>query len=312
MSNSIAAEMRTIDPVLTTITQGFSNTSYVGEYLFPVVQINKANGVIPSFGKSSFVDRDLNRAPQSASNRLPVTIFDLLSYECNEKDVEMGIDYLEEDTANDYYKFEQRTARELSDILLLGSEIHAADLATTPENYPLDNHLALGEENALNNTSADPINMLRNSIEQIRQSIGIMPNTMILSNSSFLALVNNQFISEKIRYSGNNVLTTAILSQMLDIERIKVARSVYSPDGSNFEDVWKDNIVIAYSDNHDRTERSELYPSFGYTLRKKGMPEIDVYYEAGGKIKILRNTDNYCIKITSPEAGFLISNTIYQ
>ena len=39
------------------------------------------------------------------------------------------------------------------------------------------------------------------------------------------------------------------------------------------------------------------------------MPQIDTYFENGGKIKVIRNTDNYALKITANDAAFLIKNT---
>nr|MDA3844620.1 hypothetical protein [Candidatus Kapabacteria bacterium] len=66
---------------------------------------------------------------------------------------------------------------------------------------------------------------------------------------------------------------------------------------------------LAYVDKNEKADRSEFNPSFAYTFRRKGKPEVDTYYENGGKIKVIRNTDNYCLKITSSDAAYLISGT---
>ena len=85
--------------------------------------------------------------------------------------------------------------------------------------------------------------------------------------------------------------------------------SVYTNDGANFTDVWGDNIILAYVDMTSKDNRSEFNPSYGYTLQREGKPEIDTYNENGGKIKVIRNTDNYCIKVTASDAAFLIADT---
>lgn len=310
MPTSSAAEMRTLDPVLTTLAQGYSNSNYIGEILFPIVEISKSKGRIPLFGKTAFLKRNVERAAGSSSNRIPLTDFDLLDFECTEKDIEMAIDYLEEENANDFYKFEQRTIRELSDVLELGRELEAAQLATNPDNYAVGSKLILDETNAFNSPSADPATVIQQSIETLRMKIGVFPNTLIISNSTFKAIINNQIITEKIKYSGAKVLTADILGEIFGIQSVKIGLSVYSQNGIDFEDVWGNNMIFAYVDKNDRNSRSELNPSFGYTLRRKGMPEVDVYYEAGGKVKVVRNTDNYCIKATAPDAAYLIGNTI--
>jgi hypothetical protein len=38
------------------------------------------------------------------------------------------------------------------------------------------------------------------------------------------------------------------------------------------------------------------------------MPEVDTYNENGGKIKVLRYTDNYSVNVTAQDAAYLISN----
>jgi hypothetical protein len=85
--------------------------------------------------------------------------------------------------------------------------------------------------------------------------------------------------------------------------------AVHSSDGDSFSDVWADNVILAYVDRSERSNRSEFNPSYGYTFQREGKPEVDSYYENGGKIKIIRNTDNYCIKVTAPDSAFLIYNT---
>ena len=71
-------------------------------------------------------------------------------------------------------------------------------------------------------------------------------------------------------------------------------------------------IVLAYVNENEKSKRSQFNPSFGYTFQKKGCPEIDTYYENGGKIKVIRCTDNYTIKVTAPEAAHLIHNCVFQ
>jgi len=85
--------------------------------------------------------------------------------------------------------------------------------------------------------------------------------------------------------------------------------AVMTDDGTTFGDIWQDNIILAYVDRSEEHSRSEYNPSFGYILQRKGKPEVDSYYENGGKVKIIRNTDNYCVKVTAEDAAFLISNT---
>jgi len=222
------AEMRTLDPVLTTLSQGYSNSNFVDDYLFPTVEVAKSKGRIPLFGKTAFLSRKVERATGASSNRIPLTQFNLLNYECRERDIEMAVDYLEEETSNDFYKFEQRTVRQLSDILALGRENEAASMATDPDNYSDDMKLILDDGEGFNSLSTDPTLVIENARESIRRKIGVYPNTMIIGNMVFKSLMNRFDFIEKYKYSGDIILTTAILSEMFSIPIVKIGQSVYS------------------------------------------------------------------------------------
>jgi len=144
----------------------------------------------------------------------------------------------------------------------------------------------------------------------VRNKISRYPNTTVIGLSAFDKLMNHPMLTELVKYSGLAKLNKNILEQILNIDEIHVGTAVYSADGEVFSDVWADNVILAYVDKTTKQKRSEYNPSFGYTLQRDGKPEIDTYYENGGKLKVIRNTDNYGVFITSGDAAYLIKNTV--
>lgn len=301
-------ENRTLDPVLTTIAQEYSNSKYIGDKLFPVVNVSKQNGKIPIFGKSAFLVRDTIRGKGALSNRIPASEFSLEEYSTIEQDVEMSIDYLEEEIINDYFKFESRAVKELCDILNLGKEMKAAEIARNAGSYAAGMSRILTAEEAFDGFTSNPLEIIGNGKEAIRSKIGVYPNTMVISNRAYKALINNDAVKDKIKYTGHMIVNTAILVELLEINDIFIGRSIYSEDSNNFIDIWGADLILANVDKSDKSNRNEYNPSFAYTFQKNDMPEVDTYSENGGKIKVIRNTDNYCLKITCREAGYLIKN----
>lgn len=305
-------DLRMVDPVLSTIAQGYQNSSMIYESLFPQVSVSKLKGKIPVFGKESFIARDTERAIRAASNRIPPSDLDLVTFTTKERDIETAIDYLEEEESHEFYKYEQRIAKHLSDILILGKEIEAAELAQATGSYGAGMYHELAYTEAFNNGSATvtPVQIINNAKDAIRNKIALYPNTMIIGISAYKALCNHDSILERVRFTGVTKVTTQILSELFEIPDIVIGTAVHSTDGEVFSDIWQDNIVLAYIDKSNRNDRSEFNPSFGYTFQREGMPEIDYYYENGGKIKVIRNTDNYGMLITGKDAGYLIKNVI--
>ncbi|MBI5325024.1 MAG: hypothetical protein HZB41_07115 [Ignavibacteriae bacterium] len=305
-------ELRMVDPVLTTIAQGYSNTSMVAEYLFPVVQVSKLKGKIPVFGKEAFVLRETERAIRAQSNRIPPSDLTLVSFETTEQDVEIALDYLEEEESPDFYRLEQRITKELMDILLLGKEKEAADLVQNPTHFETGLKTIVEAGTAWDDytlTDVDPILVIKEGMSAIRSRIAVYPNTMIIGDATYQALLQHPKLLERVKYSGISNVTRQVLAEITEFPNIHVGLSVYSTDGESFTDVWTDNVILAYVDKRDAVNRFEYNPSFGYTFQREGKPEVDTYFENGGKIKVIRNTDNYCIKVTASDAAFLISNT---
>lgn len=301
--------LRAVDPVLSTIAQSYSNSNFSSELLFPKVSVSKLKGKIPVFGKESFYIRDINRAIGAKSNRLASLDVELIDFETQERDVEMAIDYLEEEESSYFKKYESQVTKQLVDTISLKKEKEAADICQNVANYGVGMTETITAGDAFNDYSLgkDPILKIRAGISAVRAKIGRKPNTMLIGEATYLALIDHPKILDRIGINGIKRTNAEILAEICDIENVGVGISVYTNDGVNFADIWNDNIIIAYVDRSER--KSEFNPSFGYTFQRESLPQIDTYFENGGKIKVIRNTDNYALKITAKDAAFLIKDT---
>lgn len=64
------SQARIVDPILSTIAQGYRNAELVGNNLFPAVPVTVAGGQIIEFGRESFRLVDAQRAPGAATKRI--------------------------------------------------------------------------------------------------------------------------------------------------------------------------------------------------------------------------------------------------
>jgi len=307
-------KLRMIDPVLTGLAQSYSNNNLIYKELFPIVQVAKQKGKIPLFGKESFASRDTERAIRSKSNRMLPGDIELISFETQEHDIEVAIDYLENEESLNNLKYEKRLTRQLSDIIELTKEIDAAEISQDTNEYSSGMSKVLANEESIDNPAStiNPIDLIMEARESIRSKIAIYPNTMIIGISAYKALIKHSEIINKIKFTGIQKVTKDMLIEMFEVPNILIGMSVMSNDNSTFSDVWGDNIIMAYIDKSKKEDRTEYNPSYGYTFQRQGMPETDSYFENGGKIKVIRCTDNYGVKVTGPDAGFLIKNLCYN
>jgi hypothetical protein len=300
-------DLRIVDPVLTNLARGYSNSAFVGTVLFPVANVFKEAGKIPSFGKESFKVYDTERAIRAKSNVLPVESRTNIDFVLTEHDAVYPLDYRE--IAEDVFNARQYGSYQAQQTIMLKHERTCAALANNLAIYPTGNKVTLSGTSQFTSAGSDPIGVIRTGIEAIRQKIAKRPNTMVIGASSFKALQDHASIIERIKYSMKGIVTVDLLQAIFDIPKIVIGDSMYL-DGDVLKDNWGDNIILAYVPGAQPNGAGSVYePSFGYTLRKSGYPQVDTYFEEGGKMEKIRSTDNLTVKIVGSEAGYIISDT---
>lgn len=306
---SRTSNLRGVDPVLTTLARGYSNSELVAEALFPVVQVPKEAGKYPEFGKEAFKLYNTLRALRGDSNRMDPEALVWKDFATDENDIEYPIDYREKNEA--LFNLQKHGTITVQKILDLQREYKAAALAQATATYASSNRIALSGTSCFSDyDDSDPVAIIDAGKEAIRAKTGKYPNTMVMGAVVFKTLKEHPKLIEKIKYSMKGVVTLDLMKEIFDIPNIKVGGAIYSDDDGTFNDVWGDNIVLAYvPEKQSGMDRDWHEPSYGYTLRRSGYPFVD-RYEEKKKLEVVRNTDNYDVKVVGADAGYLISNVV--
>ncbi len=309
MSAKQLDELRMVDPVLTSVAAGYSNPELVADKIFPIVNVSKTKGKVPMFGKESFIVRDTERSIRSASNRVPTSSIGVIDFDTQEHDIESEIDYIEASEVDEGLKYEQKITHDLMDVIDLGREKAIADWLQQTSNYNANSKTELTSVNAFNNSFASetPIKIIEAAKNAIRNKIAKYPNVIIMGPETYQVLKNHQSLQNMLKYTEFPIMDETGLAKVFGVDKVVIGNAVCTDEDDNFKNVWGDNLILAYVAN-DETPTA-YSPSCGYIFRKEGMPEVDTYYESGGKIKIIRCTDNYDFKVTCKDAIHLITGT---
>lgn len=303
--------LRIVDPVLTGLAIGFSNSTLVADQLLPFAECPNESGKIPVFGKDAFKIYDTLRAPRAASNTMEPSDVGTIDVGYDEHDLQYPIDYREK--AEAAFPLESMATDTVTEAIALKREKAVADMVQNPANYGTNNKIALSGTSCFSDkVNSDPIGVITDGKEAVRQKIGMRPNTAVIGASAMVTLVNHPQFIDKIKYVQKGIVDISVLSQLLGIDNVVVGEAVFQNELlGQFGDVWSDNIVLAYVRPRSPSHGAIRYanqPSFGYTLRKPGFPQVDSYLGHGGKVQFVRNTDFYRPYITWAEAGYLIQN----
>lgn len=300
-----------IDPILSTHARGYRNSTFISPVLFPRATVSNRSMRVIRFGKESFRMVNTRRAPGSNVKRIQFGYAsDPIQLVQNALEGVVPIEHQEEAESVPGIDLGRNAINMVLDIEDLNLEYEAAQLARDAAKYSANNKLALAGGDRWSDPGSDPSGDVDAAKEAIRAMIGRYPNTLALGASAFNALRRHPKIKAQFKYTSAESITTAMLANYFDIERVEVGKAVYLPetaaDTDPALDVWGDDAILAWV---PRGDGNFQVPSFGYTYELQGYPLVEVpYYDRPTKSWIYPTTVERRPHLTGAEGGFLFQN----
>lgn len=312
-------QVRVIDPILSSIVQGYQNAEFIGAALFPPVPVTQAGGQIITFGKEAFRRYNTRRAPGSATRRIDFG-YAGKPYALTNHALEATVPFEHQRDASQTPGVDLATesVQLVARVLALELEIERAELATTASNYASGSTQALSGSSQWSHADSNPAKDVRDAKEAIRAKIGLYPNTLVISAPVFKALQDNPTIIDRFKYTTSASITTAMLAQYLDVDRVVVGSGVYD-NGGEFADIWGRNAVLAYVAPGGSMALAggagvtRMAPSYGYTYTMQGHPHTRTPYQDNNAQSWVYGIGYERAPVLSGmEAGFLLTNVVAQ
>lgn len=316
MAQLTLAQARVINPVLTSIAQGFKQNTLVGAKLFPQVNVGLRAGNIITFGKEEFMQYSgLVRAPGGATRRMQVgysgSPFALVDYSLEGS---LPIETMQEAQANDNgfsIDIAGIMIKKTLGIMNLRLEIAQATLATTLANYGANNRTTLSGTSQWSDYTgvSTPAAVIETAKEQIRSQTGKRPNVMVLGPVVFARLRQHPQIRDYIKYANREVATPEILAEFFGVQEVVVADGIQATDAGVFSDIWGKHAILAYTDMDSVANMGA--PTFGYTYNLGGYPLVEEpYYDRNSKTWYFPVTRAEAPVIAGAAAGYFIQNAV--
>lgn len=313
MGQLTPAQARVIDPVLSSVAQGYQNSEMVASYLFPTVPVNLRGGNIITFGKEGFMLYQSQRAPGENTKRVSFGYsgapYALLDYSLEGL---VPIEVEQEATNGPGIDMGSTAIAEVSDSMALRLEKQAADIARTATSYAAANKTTLSGTAQWSDWTgtSQPIQVIETAKEAVRAATGKRPNTVVMGAQVFAKLRNHPVIIDRIKYTGRDTATEELLASLFGVERVVVGDAIYSNDaGTAITDIWGKDVVVAYTKLG--TLQSRGLPSYGYTYQLRGYPQVEVpYYDRSAKSWVYPVTRSEAPVLASASAGYLITNAV--
>lgn len=306
------AAARVVDPVLTTVAQGYQNAEMIAGALFPRVPVLLRGGNIITFGKEDFMLYSTQRAPGENTRRVKFgysgNAYALVDYSL---EGQVPIENLQEGMNGPGVDHAARAVNGVQNIMALRLEKQSADLARNASNYGTNNKVTLSGTSQWSDFSgtSNPVKDIEAGKEAVRAATGKRPNTLVLGAAVMAMLKQHPVIVDRIKYTGRDVATPELLATLFGVQRVVVGDAVYADDAGTFADVWGKDVILAHTNIASVADAG--LPSYGYTYTLDGYPQVEeAYYDRNTKSWIYPVTHTEAPVIAGAAAGFLVKNAV--
>ena len=300
-----------IDPILSTHARGYRNSEFIGHLLFPRVSIPNRSMRVIRFGKEAFRMMNTRRAPGANKKRVQYGYAsDPIALVQDALEGVVPVEHQEEAEKIPGIDLGKGAINMVLDVIDLGHEFEAAQLARATASYHADNRIALVGGARWSSDTSDPAADVDAAKEVVRRKIGRYPNTLTLGPSAFNALKRHPKVKEQFKYTSKESVTAEMLAAYFDVKRVIVGKAVWLPetaaDDAAASDVWGDDAILAYV---PETGDNFQVPSYGYTYELTGYPQVEVpYFERSNDSWIYPTKAERRTYLTGAEGGFLFQN----
>lgn len=274
MSQMTPAQARVVDPILSEHARGYRQAGMIGAALFPTAYVGAYAGQVIEFGKEAFRLYNTRRAPGATTatitqgyqgkpySIIPSALDALVPRELMRDAAQVpGID------------LGARAIDTVMRAMLLEHEYNCAQISRNAANYDAEHKLALTGTDRWTSESSNPFAVVRDAREAIRSSIGVYPNVMEISATTFSALQLHPGVIDRIKHTGRDVPSTELLANLFNVKKVVVGEAVVATGANDdFGDVWGNDTVLAYVSEGGGNAAE---PSYGYTYTIEGHPLVE-------------------------------------
>ena len=309
MPQATTGQARVVDPILSAVARGYrSPKAAIANILFPIVTEGQRAGRIIAFGPDDYKLMSTKRAPGANTKRVQFGYasepFSLVDHR-----LEGGVpvELQEEAQAGPGIDLSSNAVQRVQNTMALEREYAAGQLARDASKYAASNKETLSGTSQWSNPASDPFTDIMEGKEVIRSKTGEKPNVLTLGPKVLTALRTHPKVLDRLTTSTDRPpATIQQLQALFELQQVVEGEAVYH-DGTQFQDVWGKDAILAYTTPASMQEMGS--PNFGYTYQLAGRPMVEEgYFDNNTNTWYFPTTDAYQPVFAGPAAGFLFTD----
>jgi hypothetical protein len=316
-----------IDKALTNISVKYmqDDSNFIAGQVFPTVPVQKQSDRYFVYKREDwFRDDARERAPGTESAGGDYDIDNTPTYFCRK--YAFHKDVFEEDRANadDPLTPDEDAVAFVTDKLLLNKENNWARTFFKKGVWGKDytgNDTAGASQIVYWDKYADstPIEDITKMATEQAEVTGKRPNTMVMGRRAYDALKNHPDFLDRVKYTQKGVVTTDLIAEMFDVERVLVANAIQNTalkgQAAKMSFIMGNNVLLCYTTNAPKLKTATAGYTFvwvglmgsnalGGRINRFSMPQLGIGTER------IECELAYDMKVVAKDMGTFIENAV--
>lgn len=297
-----------VNPLLTNVSVGYKNDSFIAGQLFPTVPVKKKSGQYFVKDKANLRSNvDANRGMYAeanlVSNNLTTEDFTL-----HEKSLQTRIPKDILDMYDDPFDPKRNATELVTELLEIQRENRLQDILLAAAAG--DSTITTDLNGSWSTTSTDIIDHARAARNNIQKRTLKKANTVLLGKPAYDLIFTNAAFKELIKYTARptEAQIKNAIADFFDVQRVLIGEAVENTGAEgaadNLDYIWGDIVVFAYVESSPAIEK----PTAGYNLALENGRYVDEWWDQGIKCQYVRANDYYDDHIVDPGAMYIYTD----
>lgn len=303
-----------IDAALTNVSVAYRNNDYIAELLAPRVGVRKQSDryyIYDSDREAIRLGEDL-RSPGALADEIDFAL-STDSYFCHDHALASSVPDEERENADPAIQPDIDRTEFLSERILLKQESVLEEMLRSSSDIP---ELALTGGSEWNSGSSDPVADIQQARLMHFAQCQRRANVLVLPFQVYEIVREHEAITDRVKYTTSSVVTTELLAQLFDVDRVLVPRSYVNTaapgQAPDVEPLWQSNAYLAHVADRPGLKQLTLANTFVWNAMPGTVDGLVVerWREHGRKADMIRVQKYYDMKLIAPGAGLRITNVL--
>lgn len=314
-----------VDALLTNISIGYVNQTYIADQIAPMVPVRKQSDLIPNYDQSHwFRNLAAMRAPGTRSQRGGFTVGNT-SYYCHR--YSWGFELIDEvrDNADQPYDLDRDATLFVTDKIQMKREASFAGNYFKTGVWPEKTGAATGGDFVWfsDYANSDPVVTITAYLDEVEAKIAREPNKLVLGKQVWMEIMSHPKVMERTIYGGNNtnpaMVSVNAFAAMVGLPEngVLIGRAIMTtsqegtPEASVvYSRIWGKNALLLYTP----PAPSLFTPAALYTFVWNRVPNAIQYIKRmrneEQEIDIIEGNTYYDQRMTAARAGLFLANAV--